>query len=340
MSTLTPTEHLLALNENPFGPLPSVRRALADAAEQVNRYPEFLPGRLPRLIAARIGVDPDRVVVGGGITGVAMHILQAFVPPGGRVVMASPTFDGYPIMTAMVDGECVGVPLTVDGRHDLPAMSDAVGDCAGLVVLCSPHNPTGTRIPAEDLEWFLRGVDRSTPVLLDEAYIEFVGRTDRPDIAAILDRHPNVIVLRTFSKAFGLAALRVGYAVGAVELISRIKHWQVPFEMNALAEIGVEASYRADAELLSRVDQIAAERDALAAGLRDLGFDVPHSSANCVFITYRGQAQKLAVASALALARIQVKYCGTGVRITVGEREDTRAVLAALAVASRMGTVP
>lgn len=217
MSTRTPTEHLLSLNENPFGPLPSVRRALADAAQQVNRYPEFLPQRLPRMIAGRIGVAPDRVAVGGGITGVAMHILQAFVPPGGRVVLASPTFDGYPIMTKI---------------------ADAVDDHTRLIVLCSPHNPTGTRIPTADLEQFLRGVDGSTPVLLDEAYIEFVEQPDRPDIAAILDRHLNVIVLRTFSKAFGLAALSVGYAVGA------------------------------DVELLSPVDQISAERDTLAVASR------------------------------------------------------------------------
>ncbi|GAB4583654.1 pyridoxal phosphate-dependent aminotransferase [Nocardia sp. IFM 10818] len=321
--------HRLQLNENPYGPPPSVRAALAHALASANRYPEFLPQRLPRLIAERLGLAPDRVVVGAGATGVIMHIVQEFGSAGTHVVMATPTFDGYPILTAMAGGHPVEVPLTGDGRQDLAAIARAVDERTRLVVLCSPHNPTGTLIAPVELAAFLRQVPAGVMVVLDEAYVDFVVGADRLEVAALLDRHPNLLVLRTFSKAYGLAALRVGYALGDPETIARIARWQLPFGMNALAEVGVRASYEAEPEIAARVRTIGEHRRRLSAGLRELGLSVPDSHANFAYATLPGPDIDR-VGTALAGADIHVKHYPTGIRITVGDRAATEAVLDAV----------
>ncbi|MFF2557607.1 pyridoxal phosphate-dependent aminotransferase [Nocardia sp. NPDC058058] len=327
MAPLAPLGHQLQLNENPYGPPASVRAALSRALSSANRYPEFLPQRLPRLIAERLGVDADRIVVGAGATGVIMHIVQEFGSGGAGVVMATPTFDGYPILTTMAGGRPVTVPLTPDGRQDLDALADAVDDRTRLVVLCSPHNPTGTLITPREFEKFLHRVPATVPVVLDEAYVDFVPGEDRIEALALVERHPNLLVLRTFSKAYGLAALRVGYAIGDPELIERIARWQLPFGMNALAEVAVRACYAAEPEIEARVSVIAGHRHRLTAGLRELGLSVPDSYANFSYLTLP-EPDIDRVAAALAGAEIHVKRYPTGIRITVGDRSATDAVLA------------
>src|ERR1700761_2793350 len=200
----------LSLNESPFPPLPTVRSALVRCIDAANRYPEFLPEQLRRLIADRVGVGEEQVVLGPGASGVAMQVLHAVTQPGDRIVMSQPTFDGYPIFAEMARLTAVTVPLNKYGHHDLPAMADAVGD-ANVVVLCRPHNPTGTLEPLSAVEWFLSQVPSDAIVLLDEAYIEFVACRHRIDGPDQNRRFPNVVVLRTFSKAYGLAGLRIGY---------------------------------------------------------------------------------------------------------------------------------
>ena len=173
----------LSLNENPFSPLPAVHDAIVAAVGTANRYPEFLPERLRNVIARHIGVNDEQIVIGAGATGVVMQILHALTDPGDRIVMTYPTFDGYPICARMARLKTVMVPLDRDGRHDLDAMADAAAE-ARVVVLCRPHNPSGTVEPIAAVRRFLRRVPRDTLVLLDEAYIEFVSsslRIDAPD---------------------------------------------------------------------------------------------------------------------------------------------------------------
>ncbi|MFE3259935.1 pyridoxal phosphate-dependent aminotransferase [Nocardia sp. NPDC059091] len=327
MSPLITAGHRLQLNEIPYGPPPSVQQALSAALASANRYPEFLPQRLPRLIAARLGCDPDRIVVGAGATGVIMHIVQEFGSGAAEVVMATPTFDGFPILTSMAGGRPVTVPLTGAGRQDLAALAAAVTERTRLLVVCSPHNPTGTLVPAGEFEDFLREIPAAVTVVLDEAYVDFVAEADRIDVFALLDRYPNLLVLRTFSKAYGLAALRVGYALGAPELIERIARWQLPFGMTALAEVAVRACYEAEDEIAARVTVLGEHRAHLTAGLRELGLCVPDSYANFSYLTLSG-AEADRVATALAGADIHVKTYPTGIRITVGDRAATDAVLA------------
>ncbi|MEV4127454.1 aminotransferase class I/II-fold pyridoxal phosphate-dependent enzyme [Nocardia sp. NPDC049707] len=342
LSTRNSVRFPLALNENPYGPLPSVRRALTMALGSANRYPEFLPHRLPQLIAARIGCLPDQIVVGAGATGVIMHILQAFVAStgdskqsrrlgGARVVLAEPTFDGYPLLTTTVGGQPVMVPLMPDGSQDLDAMAAAVEEHTKVVVLCNPHNPTGTRLRYLELVEFLDRLDPRIAVILDEAYIEFVPADQRIDTATILAAYPNVIVVRTFSKAFGLAGLRVGYAVASRQTAARIAHWQVPFGMNMLAEVGVHACYEAEDELNERIHAITSERDRLLVALRRLGYAVPSSSANHIFLPLGDLVQARRITDAFNRAEIRVKRYSTGMRITVGDGAANDAVITSLA---------
>ncbi|MEU6579755.1 aminotransferase class I/II-fold pyridoxal phosphate-dependent enzyme [Nocardia sp. NPDC046763] len=322
----------LSLSENPFPPLPSVIAALDDCLGKANRYPEFLPRRLPRLIADHLGVSADQVVVGSGATGVAMQIMQTLPRAGAEFIYATPTFDGYPIMATMTGLRPVTVPLDSHGRQDLWGMARAVSERTGLIAVCRPHNPTGTVLPASEVKAFLYSVPPRVPVILDEAYVEFLGASDTLDAVELIDRHPNVLVLRTFSKAYGLAGLRIGYAFGAAELVHRVHRLQLPFGMPATAVAAVRASYAAEAELGERILRITTERELLRAELRRGGIRVPRSSANFLYLPGRD------IAPALARAGIVAKrYPDASARIAVGDPGSDRAVLHALAARPSAG---
>ncbi|GAB2523190.1 aminotransferase class I/II-fold pyridoxal phosphate-dependent enzyme [Nocardia heshunensis] len=322
----------LSLSENPFPPLPSVVAALDDCLGKANRYPEFLPKRLPRLIADHLGVDTEQVVVGSGATGVAMQIMQTLPRVGAGFVYSAPTFDGYPIMANMIGLRSVAVPLDTHGRQDLWGMARAVDERTGLIAVCRPHNPTGTVIPASELKAFLYSIPPHVPVLLDEAYVEFLGAADTLDDLELINRHPNVLVLRTFSKAYGLAGLRIGYAFGAPELVRKVQRLQLPFGVPATAVAAVRASYAAEAELGERILRITTERELLRTELRRGGIRVPRSSANFLYLPGRD------IAPALALAGIVAKrYPDGSARIAVGDPGADRAVLHALAARPSAG---
>ncbi|MFC9786722.1 aminotransferase class I/II-fold pyridoxal phosphate-dependent enzyme [Rhodococcus sp. NPDC127528] len=328
----------LALSENPFRPLRSVRRALERAAAQANRYPEFLPHRLPALIAARLGVDPAQVVVGSGATGVALQAMQALARPGRRIVFAAPTFDGYPILASMVGLEQAAVPLGPDGQQDLAAMSEAIDDRTALVVVCRPHNPTGTVVGADALLAFLAAVPAHVVVVLDEAYVEFLAPALTVDARKLVGAFPNVLVLRTFSKAYGLAALRIGFGFGAPELLERVHRMQLPFGVGGLAEPAVRASFEAQSELAERVRAINAERDRMRLELSAIGIETPCSHANFLYLA----APDRPVAALLADAGVAAKtYPSGAVRIAVGDPIAGRAVVHALTPTSgRSGGCP
>ncbi|MBJ8347679.1 aminotransferase class I/II-fold pyridoxal phosphate-dependent enzyme [Antrihabitans sp. YC2-6] len=315
----------LGLSENPFPPLPSVLKALNNVMAHANRYPEFLPERLPRVIANRIGVMPDQVVVGSGATGVAMQIMQAVMKAGERIVFAMPNFDGYPIMASIVGVRATPVPMDTAGRQDLRRMALTVDRKTSVMVVCRPHNPTGTLVTATELEQFLNAIPRRVVVILDEAYVEFVNDANAIDARALVERHPNLLVLRTFSKAHGLAGLRIGYAFGSHELVERVRRWQLPFGVNSAAVAAVTASYAAEHELQDRVARITSEREYLRNALLRMGVRVPRSFANFLYLKGPDIAPKL------TRAGITVKaYPDGSARIAVGDPAASRAVLEAL----------
>jgi histidinol-phosphate aminotransferase len=317
----------LSLNENPFPPLPAVRSALIESIDAANRYPEFLPHKLRSLIAGRIGVRDEQVVVGAGATGVILQVLQAVTTPGQKIVMPSPTFDGYPIFAQMARLDSVTVPLDAHGHQDLDSMADAA-TAASVVVVCRPHNPTGTFEPAAEFERFLRRVGQDTVVLLDEAYVEFLSPEYRIDAPALVERNPNVVVLRTFSKAYGLAGLRIGYGFCATDLARRLWSMQPPFGMGITGLVAVAASYDAENQLRQRIRMISSERRYLRMRLRSMGVYSADAHANFVYLP----RWRVPWREVFDRTGLQVRhYVDGGVRITIGNRQSTRAVLAAVA---------
>src|ERR1700761_2001694 len=316
----------LSLNESPFPPLPAVRSALARSLDVANRYPEFLPGQLRRMIADRVGVDEEQVVVGTGASGGAMQMLHAVTRPGDRIVMSTPTFDGYPIFAEMARLTPVTVPLDKYGYQDLAAMAEAAAD-ARVVVLCRAPNPTRTLDAAWSVEWFLSQIPCDTVVLLDEAYIEFVASRYRIDGPDLVRRFPNVVVLRTFSKAYGLAGLRIGYGFAAPELAGRLWTMQLPFGMSNLSAAAVAASYDAEAQLVHRIRRISSERNHLRLRLMAMGIYSTDSHANFVYLP----PGRVPWRDVFAESGVQVRhYPDGGARITVGDLPSTLAVLSAV----------
>jgi histidinol-phosphate aminotransferase len=316
----------LSLNENPFPPLPAVRSALIRSIDAANRYPEFLPGRLRNLIAGRVGVPADQVVLGAGATGVVLQVLQALTVPGDAIAMASPTFDGYPIVAQMARLNSLTVPLDEHGHNDLDGLADAAAN-ARVVAVCRPHNPTGTLEPTAQLLRFLRRVARDTIVLLDEAYIEFAAPEHWIDVPALVRRFPNLVVVRTFSKAYGLAGLRIGYGVACPELARTLWSQQLPFGIAMTSLPAVAASYDAEDQLLHRIQLITSERRYLRMRLSALGIYTTDAHANFIYLPSRGRQWS----EVFAGTGLEVRcYADGGARITVGSRASTLAVLSAV----------
>ncbi len=316
----------LASNENPYPPLPSVRDAVAGAAGTVNRYPDMFATDLVEAVAARHGVAPEHVVAGCGSVAVLGHVLEAFCDAGDEVVHAWRSFEAYPIAVRLQGAVSVTVPLTADGRHDLPAMAAAIGPRTRAVLVCSPNNPTGPAVTGSELDAFLAGVPEHVLVVLDEAYVEFVRQDDAVDADAVLAAHRNVVLLRTFSKAYGLAGLRVGYAVAAPELARGIRTAATPFGVNHLAQVAAVASLAAEDELLERVDTVVAERERLVAALRDQGWPVPDTQANFVWLPTGDRTVDLAADARRAGVLVR-PFAGEGMRISVGTPADDDRVL-------------
>jgi histidinol-phosphate aminotransferase len=320
--------HKLSSNENPYPPLDSVRHALERAAGQANRYPDMFATELGEAIAARHAVDAAAVVAGCGSVAVLGHTLQAFCDAGDEVVYAWRSFEAYPILVRLQGAVPVEVPLTPDGRHDLPAIAAAVTDRTRAILVCSPNNPTGPAVRHDELVALLAAVPERVLVVLDEAYVEFVRQAGAVDSARILAAHPNVVLLRTFSKAYGLAGLRVGYAVTHPELAAGIRTASTPFGVNHLAQVGALASLAAEAELLERVDAIVAERERLVAGLRAQGWAVPDAQGNFVWLP-TGAPTPARAARGARRGLLVRPFAGEGIRVSVGTPEAGDAVLEA-----------
>jgi histidinol-phosphate aminotransferase len=315
----------MSMNETPYPPLPGVEHAVADAA--LNRYPDPTAGALVAALAARRGVAPEQVLVGPGSAGLLQHLLTAFGPARPEVVHAALSFEAYPLLAANAGARPVPVPM--DGhRHDLSAMAAAVGERTRCVLVCSPNNPTGAVVGRREMCEFLNRVPPDVPVFLDEAYREFVTDPDAVDGVDLLGDHPNLVVLRTFSKAYGLAALRVGYAFAAPALAGRARSTGAVFFPGTPGQAAALASLEpaAEAELVARCADLATQRARLSAGLRAAGLPVAPSEGNFLWLDLAERAD--AFAGACRAAGILVRaYPGRGVRVTVGAAADNDRLL-------------
>ncbi|WP_434592292.1 histidinol-phosphate transaminase [Streptomyces sp. A5-4] len=315
-----PVAYKLSSNENPYPPLPSVLASTVAAAGHFNRYPDMACTGLMNELADRFGVPLTHLATGTGSVGVAQSLLQATSGPGDEVIYAWRSFEAYPIITRVSGATAVQVPLTAGDVHDLDAMADAITDRTRLIFVCNPNNPTGTAVRRAELERFLDRVPSDVLVVLDEAYREFVRDADVPDGIELYRDRPNVAVLRTFSKAYGLAGLRVGFAVAHEPVAAALRKTAVPFGVSQLAQDAAVASLRAEDELLGRVGSLVAERARVYDGLVEQGWTVPETQANFVWLRLGERTTDFAAACEKAGVVVR-PFAGEGLRVTIGETE-------------------
>ncbi|MFJ4785954.1 histidinol-phosphate transaminase [Streptomyces sp. NPDC088794] len=315
-----PVAYKLSSNENPYPPLPGVLESVTAAASSFNRYPDMACTGLMNELSDRFGVPLTDLATGTGSVGVAQQLLQATAGPGDEVIYAWRSFEAYPIITQISGATAVPVPLTPGDVHDLDAMADAITERTRLIFVCNPNNPTGTVVRRAELERFLDRVPADVLVVLDEAYREFIRDIEVPDGVELYRQRPNVCVLRTFSKAYGLAGLRVGFAIAHEPVAAALRKTAVPFGVSQLAQDAAVASLRAEDELLGRVGSLVGERHRVVETLRGQGWTVPETQAN--FVWLRLGERTLDFAAAAEQHGVVVRpFAGEGARITVGETE-------------------
>jgi histidinol-phosphate aminotransferase len=316
----------LSSNESPYPPLPSVVKAVADAAASIHLYPSMSADALAAAVAERWDVAVENIAFGAGSVEVASQVIHVVANPGDQVMFAWRSFEAYPILATVAGAEPQPVPLTSEGGHDLEAMAAAVTPRTRVVFLCNPNNPTGAVLNAAAVERFIAAVPSDVLVVIDEAYLHF---NDHPESAVgveLFRRHPNVVVLHTFSKAYGLAGLRLGYAIGAPELILGLRKVAVPFAVTALAQEAGLASLKAGKELQDRIDVLISERQRVYSGLLDAGLPVRPSGANFLWLDTGNHTGDLASLFEDNAVSVRV-FPAEGIRISVGTAEGNDRVL-------------
>lgn len=311
----------LSSNEVTHPPLPAAVAAMAEAAAAANRYPDMGATDLIHTIAKHLKLRPEQVAVGCGSSALCQQLVQITCTTGDEVVFPWRSFEAYPIFARVAGATPRPVPLTADHRVDLPALAAAITPATRLVFVCNPNNPTGTTITKQEFEEFMAVVPPTTLVALDEAYFEFVRTQDTPMGTEVVVKHENVVALRTFSKAYGLAGVRVGYAFGNPAIITALNKVAIPFGVSAIAQAGAIASLAGAAQLLERTNETVNERDRVA---RAIGA-IP-SEANFVWLPTKTAAT---LAQQLANQGVIVRAFPEGVRITVTDHAEANRFLAA-----------
>ena len=318
----------LSSNENPHAPLPGVAEAVAATLGEINRYPDATALPLRERLAGRFGVTADEVIVGAGSVSLLAQFIAAAAGPGDEVVYSWRSFEAYPWLVTVAGATSMRVPNRADHSHDLDAMADAVTERTRVVIVCSPNNPTGTIVTAADFETFMSRVPGDRLVLLDEAYIEFVRDEASVDGRTLIGRYPNLVILRTFSKAYGLAGLRVGYAIGPVPILDAARSTAIPLGVTGASTTAALASLEpaAEAELLGRVETIARRRESLRDALLEQGWPVPEAHGNFIWLP-TGAATAEVAERLFGAGLVTRAFPPEGIRISVGEPESVETLL-------------
>ncbi|MFC7342397.1 histidinol-phosphate transaminase [Saccharopolyspora griseoalba] len=318
----------LASNEVSEGPLPTAVAAINEAAGQVHRYPDMGVSALTDALAEHYGVAPERIAVGCGSVALCEQLVQATCSASDEVVFPWRSFEAYPIITQVVGAQQVRVPLTEAHALDLEAMLAAITPATRLMFVCTPNNPTGTLLRAAELNAFLDRVPPEVLVVLDEAYFEFVDDPDAPDGVEIAKARENVVSMRTFSKAYGLAGLRVGYAIAPPKVAEALRKVSIPFSVNALAQTAAIASLHSPEELRRRCADVISERARVRAKLVELGYRVPETQSNFVWLPLGSRTP--AFNEHCLENKVVVRAFGEeGARVTIGTAEENDRFLAA-----------
>ena len=320
------TAYKLSSNEVAHSPLPSVVAAIVDAANEINRYPDPFTTNLIQALSDKFAVPTEQIATGTGSVGVCQQIIQSVAGAGEEVIYAWRSFEAYPIITTIAGAVSVQVPLTTDGQHDLDGMLKAITTKTRAIFVCTPNNPTGGIATQQQINEFLEKVPENILVVIDEAYVEFNRDENAIDGIATMKAHSNVGVLRTFSKAYGLAGLRVGYFVGPKNIAEAVRKTAVPFGVSNIAQVAAVTSLEHEAELFKRVEEVITERTWFESELTKLGFKLPPSQANFVWIPLGDRTEEFALRSEGIAVSIR-PFAGEGVRISIGERQALERVI-------------
>ncbi len=320
----------LASNENPWSPSPGVAKAITDAVAGVNRYADNGATDVRTAIGEWLDIDPSNITVGCGSSGILQQVFMTYVDPGDGVIFPYPSFEIYPIFSTLFDAVDVRTPL-VDHAFDLDAVAAAVTEKTKLIFLATPNNPTGTSIAMADVEQLLDRIPSDVVVVIDEAYREF-NDPSFGDPVSLLHNHRNVIITRTFSKAFGLAGMRAGYAVTDPEIVTELDKVRLAFSVNNLAQVAMLAAIEFEDEAMENVDILLAERQRCVDALIAEGVELPPTHANFVFIPTGDSTSKIALAMEKQ-GIVTRPFSGVGLRVTVGSPEQNDRWLAAFLTA-------
>lgn len=320
----------ISSNEMPDAPSQAVIDQMARHLATVNRYPDLTAAPVRDALAGRLGVDAEQICIGTGSSALLVAALTAVCEPGAKVVYPWRSFESYPIAIPACHGQAAPVPLKDDGTHDCEAMVQAAQDAA-VVIVCSPNNPTGPALSRDDVRSIVEGVPSSVLVLVDEAYIDFSEEPEGRTAIPLIAQHPNLIVLRTFSKVHALAGVRIGYAIGHADMISAIQAVSVPFGVSTIAQAAAMASLDDDDSVRLSAQRIVTERDRMIVELRAMGYDVPDSQANFVFVPQAGSS----FVEACAAAGLIVRPFPEGIRVTVADPATNNRLLEAARAAAR-----
>ena len=327
---------LLASNESPYPPIPEVVEAAAAALAGVNRYPDPSNAALRRKLSDRHDVPINRIAIGNGSCDILLAAGDALLEPGAELVYAWPSFSVYPHLAAASGARALQVPLDEHHRHDLDAMAKEITAATRLVIVCNPNNPTSTALPLDEIADFIRGVPRHVAVILDEAYIEFSLLQDPADSIDLLDKHPNLVVLRTFSKIYGLCGLRVGYGLcGSEAFRTAVDQVRQPFFCNAAAQAAAIAALEHGDEVTRRVERNLAERTSLVAELEAIGIQSAESHANFIWFDLPEAVEERDIVQGLSQRSILVRAGAAlgregALRVTVGTQAENERFVEAL----------
>lgn len=320
------TAYKLSSNEVAHSPLPSVVAAIVDAANEINRYPDPFTTKLNQALSDKFSIPMDQIATGTGSVGVCQQIIQAVAGAGDEVIYAWRSFEAYPIIATIAGALSVQVPLTHEGQHDLTAMLSAITPRTRVIFVCTPNNPTGGIVTQQQINELLAKVSKDILVVIDEAYVEFNRDDNAIEGIATMKANSNVGVLRTFSKAYGLAGLRVGYFIGPKNVADAVRKTAVPFGVSNIAQAAAVASLEHEAELFQRVEEVIAERRWFESELATLGFSLPPSQANFVWLPLGDRTEEFVNRSEGIAVSIR-PFPGEGVRISIGERQALERII-------------
>ena len=331
------TAYKISSNENPFEPLPSVKQAIVDkAVGRMNRYPDIRGTAVVERLADQFGVKPENVVLGCGSTEVITQLVNLVAGPGDEVIYPWRSFEAYPIIVANAGATSVKVPNRPDGSHDIDAMIAAINEHTRLVIVNNPNNPTSTSLSDADARKLMAAVPDDVLVLFDEAYIQFNTAADTNVAMDLFREYPNIVVAQTFSKAYGLAGLRIGYGIAPADVIDGMRKVAIPFGVTEIAQTAALASMDAYDELDKRVKALIDERTRVVAALREQGWRFPEPYANFFWLPIGERTDEAAEHFVKAALSVRV-FSGEGIRISIGEQEANDRVISVCAELKALG---